>query len=211
MLSEHPTEGALLRDVFDRYLRLGNLGLLQKILDNDLRFRASRLGKLGRKTSTGALGHLLSNRVYIGDICSKGVCVAGKHDALVSRPVFDEVQKLLEEGKIRFRQRQLKSPSFELAGLVRNELGQKAHTSTGRSRRGPRYRYFVFRSRGGAKAQRMSAARFERCVRAGLDVFALWHEEHCSGPIRVRQREAIHEIVIRSDYIRVELCTDTAS
>lgn len=48
--------------------------------------------------SRGALRHLLSNRIYVGDIVHKGVAHQGQHTPILDRVTFDAAQALLEAG-----------------------------------------------------------------------------------------------------------------
>jgi DNA invertase Pin-like site-specific DNA recombinase len=69
----NPAEAVTVRAIFERYLRLGSVRLLQQELDRDgirSKRRVSRIGRVsgGRSFSRGALYELLSNPIFVGEI-----------------------------------------------------------------------------------------------------------------------------------------------
>jgi site-specific DNA recombinase len=85
------------RGIFERYLELGSV----RLLANDLRLRGiissvrvTRSGKArgGKQFSRGALYHLLSNPIYLGEIRHKRERHPGQHEAIVSRELWERVQ-----------------------------------------------------------------------------------------------------------------------
>ena len=86
-------EAATVRDIFERYLRLGSVRLLKRALDRDgvcskQRVSASGRESGGRSLSRGALYNLLSNPIYIGEIRHKGTSYPGQHTPIISRDVL---------------------------------------------------------------------------------------------------------------------------
>jgi len=141
----------IVRHVFTRYLRLGSVSLLKEELDREgiatpIRI-ASTSGKRsgGRPLSRGALYRMLANRVYIGEIAHKGKIYDGRHQAIVDRKLFDQVQAKLGDNRVRKTNgATCKQPSL-LAGLVFDGNGERL-TPTHANKKGKRYRYYISRS-----------------------------------------------------------------
>jgi site-specific DNA recombinase len=143
-------DAAMIRDIFARYLEVGNVRLLASELG------AARIHVPPRTTLTGRgfggggftrgqLYKLLSNPTYIGEIHHKDHVYKGLHPAIVDRSMWDEVQQRLADNtrgeQARFR---VKSPSL-LAGLIVDEHGGPlvaTHACKGKVR----YRYYVSRA-----------------------------------------------------------------
>jgi site-specific DNA recombinase len=84
------------------YLELGSV----RLLGNDLRergivsgARVSRNGNAGgvKPFSRGALYHLLSDPIYLGEIRHKHERHPGQHEAIVSRELWERVQQRLQD------------------------------------------------------------------------------------------------------------------
>jgi hypothetical protein len=90
------------RGIHERYLELDSV----RLLGDDLRqrgivssARVSRSGNArgGKEFSRGALCHLLSNPIYLGEIRHKHQRHPGQHEALVSRELWERVQQRLRD------------------------------------------------------------------------------------------------------------------
>lgn len=164
-LEEHPTDGVLLREIFQRYRKLGSQLLLQRSLDCEPAFRAARLGGAGKTPSRGALRHLLSNRIYLGEINNKGDWVPGLHPPLVEKDLFWAVQRIQAERSDAFFSRRRRGDEFPLRGIVFDVSGKSAHVV--KSAKGHRsYRYLQFAPTSEQdRPRRLSAQTLERRVR----------------------------------------------
>lgn len=92
-------EAETVRHIFRRYLDLGNVRLLRDELERlgivgKVRNSEARPG--GAVYSRGALYHLLSNCIYIGQTRFKGVCHEGQHEAIIDPDLWALVQANLE-------------------------------------------------------------------------------------------------------------------
>lgn len=168
-------EAKNVRHIFDRYLELSSVRLLSK--DLQARgivscIRRSNKGNVrgGKPFSRGALYHLLSNPIYVGEVSHKGQCHPGQHEAIVSRDLWERVQEKLRSGAARQGEGQkteaVKSP---LAGRFFDERGEPLYVQ-GAARGQRRYRYYVSRklvrgdSEAAASGWRISAPEIERSI-----------------------------------------------
>jgi site-specific DNA recombinase len=145
----NPVEAETVRHIFRRYLELGNVRQLQDELGRHgivgkIRNSESRPG--GAVYSRGALYHLLSNHVYIGQIAFKGVCHDGQHDGIINPELWDLVQKSLIDNKVgivqNYRRTEAELLNDRLFDGVTGEALIPVHTS----KKGRRYRYYVSQS-----------------------------------------------------------------
>jgi site-specific DNA recombinase len=123
-------EAETVRGIFGRYLELGSV----RLLGNDLRqrgivsgARVSRNGKArgGKQFSRGALYHLLSNPIYLGEIQHKHERHPGQHEAIVSRELWERVQQRLRDRGVRSGGgHKTEAPSSPLAGKLFDESGE---------------------------------------------------------------------------------------
>jgi DNA invertase Pin-like site-specific DNA recombinase len=141
-----PEEAETVRLIFRRYLELGSIRNLAEDLD-DKRIRSRRqivsTGKTrgGIRFGVGAIGYLLRNRIYVGEIAYRGAAHAGEHEPILDRALFDAVQAKLA-ASANTRHLKLRASSAILAGRIFDDRGNRmtpAHTN----KRGARYRYYV--------------------------------------------------------------------
>ena len=148
-------EARFVRDIFARYLALGNV---RRLVD-DLRERgitcpartlASGRATGGRPLSRGQLYYLLGNPIYIGRIRHRDKEYPGQHPAILDPATWEAAQRLLAENRQGAERQRSERPSL-LAGLVHDEGGQPlatSHTIKGKVR----YRYYVTgTARGGGR------------------------------------------------------------
>jgi hypothetical protein len=95
----------------------------------------------GVRFGVGALGYLLKNRIYIGEVTYRGEHHRGEHAAIVERPVFEAVQKKLS-GNAVDRQLRLRSSPAVLMGRIFDDRGNRM-SPTHANKLGVRYRYYV--------------------------------------------------------------------
>ena len=144
-------EAATVRGIFERYLELGSV----RLLANDLRLRGiissvrvTKSGKArgGQQFSRGALYHLLSNPIYLGEIRHKRQRHPGQHEAIVSRELWERVQQKLRDRGVRSGEgRKTEAPGSPLGGKLFDERGEPLYVQ-GAAKGQRRYRYYVSRS-----------------------------------------------------------------
>lgn len=168
-------EAELVRHIFERYLELGTVRKLVRDLTARGIVSATRVSKTGNQRGgnpfvRGALYHLLSNPVYIGEIRHKTERHPGQHQALISRELWDRVQGQLHSHAGRQREiRQTGAPRSPLIGRLFDEAGEPLYVQ-GAAKGQRRYRYYVSKSvvKGDSDSPemgwRLSAPEIERAV-----------------------------------------------
>lgn len=126
----------------------------------------------GKQFSRGALYHLLSNPIYLGEIRHKNERHPGQHEAIVSRELWERVQqRLRDQGARRGERRKTEAPSSPLAGKLFDESGEPLYVQ-GAAKGQRRYRYYVSRtlvkgnSEGTEQGWRISAPEIEQTISA---------------------------------------------
>ena len=89
------------------------------------------------------LSALLSNQIYVGKIKYKDELYAGEHDAIISQKIFDEVQKILAENRLKKRDKRPAKVSGILNGILRCKNCGCAMTHSKTSKSNKEYRYYV--------------------------------------------------------------------
>src|SRR5580704_1436048 len=107
-------EAAIVREIYQRYLKTGSVPKLKRELDRDgvvSKIRVSRKGirSGGLSFSRGALYELLSNPIYIGEIRHKRERHPGQHEAILDRNLWQKVQKRLRDRTDRPKEPRTKS------------------------------------------------------------------------------------------------------
>ena len=166
-------EADLVRQIYQRYLELNSVVELADELNRQghrtkIQQRTSGPHKGGCIFRRGTLYHLLSNRIYLGQMSHKGDFFPGEHPPIVGDALWDEVQDKLKVNACGTSRRlKSKQPSL-LVGLVFDGEG-RSMTPSHATKSGRRYRYYVTRSDqlDDAPAWRVSANDLERlvCVR----------------------------------------------
>ncbi|MGG5821269.1 recombinase family protein [Falsiroseomonas sp. HW251] len=160
----HPAEAARVRSIYQAYLDLGTVRLVQQHLAE-----AGILGKSGCPLARGALFHLLQNRVYRGEVPHRGNVYPGEHEAIVDAALWEAVQQRLTEGRADRRPGGHASHPSLLAGMLTDQAGQPM-VPTHATKGGRRYRYYVSNGlvtgtrEDHADALRVPAAALERVV-----------------------------------------------
>jgi site-specific DNA recombinase len=174
-------EAKVVRHIFERYLEIGNV----RALKNDLEargfvsgIRTSKKGNRhgGQPFSRGALYHLLSNPIYVGEIRHKRDRHPGQHAATISRELWDRVQERLKNQSARTdepgKTAALPSP---LAGKLYDASGEPLYVQ-GAAKGQRRYRYYVSKRLVKGEPQdadqgwRISAPEIERIVTGGVSM-----------------------------------------
>ena len=179
-------EAALIRRLFERYLALGNVRLLEAELRAGGVTLPVRVRLKTRQTfgggwfSRGQLHAILRNQIYIGRIPHGDTSYVGLHSAIVDADLWGQTQAKLTEQRQGERQRvRAASPSL-LAGKVVDAHGQPLIASHA-NKAGRRYRYYISQSpEDGTSGQgsrspalELEAAVTERIAQAFDDAFAL--------------------------------------
>jgi site-specific DNA recombinase len=140
------SEAKTIRHIFRRYLELGSINpLLADLRTSGIRTKRRSLanGRVigGIVFGRGALGHLLRNRFYIGEVKYKGEILRGEQPVILGRKLFDAVQAKLDEqrnGTLSARN----SSDAVLMGRIFDDRGNRM-TPTSKLKKGVRYRYYI--------------------------------------------------------------------
>jgi len=163
-------EAQLVRHIMQRYLAAPSVMALADELNRQgyrtkVQHRTSGPHRGGCVFRRGTLYHLLSNRIYIGQLVHKGEHHPAEHPPIISMALWDEVQdKLRASASGSSRRIRGEQPSL-LAGLLFDSEG-RAMTPTHATKGSQRYRYYVTRPDRleGSPAWRVSAHDIERLV-----------------------------------------------
>ena len=172
-----PPEAEKVRLIFSLYLELKSLPKLAVALaDRGIlsRQRSFGAGKIigGQPFRTGALSHLLANRIYIGDVRHHKQNYPGEHDAILDKSVFEAVQIELAARLNRENRTAYKSQAA-LRGLLYDSKGIRMIPSHA-NKSGLRYCYYQSwvlnqgqKEKAGVVA-RVPAQEIEEVVRAAI-------------------------------------------
>ncbi|CAA7619918.1 Resolvase [Magnetospirillum sp. LM-5] len=129
-------EAAIVRMIFERFIRIGSATLLVKELAEE------GINRRGKKLDKGGLYKLLANPLYIGKAVHKGVAYDGEHEAIIDQALWDKVRAVMEVSpRTRAGRTRAQTPAL-LKGLIFAPGGRAmtpAHTRKG----GKLYRYYV--------------------------------------------------------------------
>ncbi|MCB2075503.1 MAG: recombinase family protein [Novosphingobium sp.] len=145
-----PEHAELIRQLFHRYLAVGNVRLLAEQLEAEGTRIPQRTALTGRQMgggtfSRGQIYKILSNPIYLGEIHHRGKVYEGKHEAIIDRDLWDQVQSRLADNTQGTQRTATTKVASLLAGLVNDENGEPlvaAHACKGKQR----YRYYVSRA-----------------------------------------------------------------
>jgi DNA invertase Pin-like site-specific DNA recombinase len=170
-------DAALVRQIFDRYAKLGNVRLLTDELEDagicsPVRTAATGRSFGGQPFSRGHLYRILSNPAYIGRIDHAGRSHQANHPPIIEQELWDQVQEILAANKNGTRGPAVHEASL-LAGRLFDDRGVPmiaTHACKGKVR----YRYYVSRDlhhSGDARAAegwRLPAREIEPLVRTRI-------------------------------------------
>jgi site-specific DNA recombinase len=169
----NPEEAKLVNEIFTQYLRLGNVFDLKRYLDQKglrSKVRITALGKKhgGELFGRGALYHLLSNPIYVGEISHKKQVHPGKHEAILDRKLWEQVQAKLKSNRQSLTTRTNAQSSSMLSGLLFDATGVP-YTPQHSVKNGRRHRYYTSRatlrrSKEQPPITRISASEIEKIV-----------------------------------------------
>ena len=141
------TEADTVRHIFRRYLELGSVVATAEALDRDgVRTKVTQtkddLQRGGIAWKHGGLSHLLTNRVYVGEVRHKEQHFPGEHTGIISPEVWDAAQTQLAGNRVRRMTSSNLSHNTLLRGLLYDGLGRRMQGA--QANRGPkRYHYYV--------------------------------------------------------------------
>jgi site-specific DNA recombinase len=146
----NPEEAKLVKEIFTQYLKLGNVFDLKRYLDQKGRRSKVRITAIGKKHGgelfgRGALYHLLANPIYVGEISHKKQIHPGKHEAILDRKLWEQVQAKLRSNRQSLTARTEASSSSMLAGLLFDANGVP-YTPQHSVKKGRRHRYYTSRA-----------------------------------------------------------------
>lgn len=171
-------EAETVRAIYRRYAALASVPALQADLEQRGIVSKRRPGQAneeagGAPFSRGALYLLLQNRLYLGEICHKGTCYPGEHEAIVPSDLFIEVQAQLERNRIdRSALASVGQPSL-LTSLVWDAHGRPMTPNFSIKGKVKRYRYYASRKNEGGSIPvwRVPAGDLEELVVGRLSSF----------------------------------------
>ncbi len=169
-------EAKTVKLIYERYLELGCVRLLQQDMNNRSirsKVRVSREGRRsgGQTFSRGALYTLLANPIYVGEVRHKAVHYEGQHEPILERALWQKVQQQLQAQGAARKGITGRSAASPLAGKLFDVNGTRlvpSHTV----KNGRRYRYYVTQQlvRGGnaesANTWRLPAPEIETAIAA---------------------------------------------
>jgi len=141
------TEAEIVRYIFTRYLKLGNVTelraeLAEKGIKSKIKISEKRRKYGGVTYSRGAIYSILRNPLYIGQVRHKQETYIGQHKAIIDMDLWGAVQKKLQNGATTARGiRQSRNINL-LQGLLcdcEGTLYSPSHTN----KNGRRYRYYL--------------------------------------------------------------------
>lgn len=211
-----PEEADRVRHIFNRYLQLGSVYALQADLAKKGIRTKKRIGRDGRPMgdahfSRGALYQMLRNRIYLGEICHKGVAYPGDHDAIVDAPLYVQVGQLLDTNRSDHADGlQADHPSL-LTGIIWDGEGRRMFSAHS-CKRGVRYRYYISqqdKQRPKLKPLRIPAGELEGLILSQLAIH-LGTEPSKVMP-RGELRQHVEGLMVKSDKVVITFSSRNGS
>lgn len=145
-------EAETVKQIFDLYLRLGNVRLVKSECDRiglktKVRLHGGKI-KGGTGFSRGHLYSVLNNPLYAGKVKYKDELYDGQHDAIIDPETWEMVQRKLEESAVDRTSNTNQKQVNLLTGFVYDETGQLLKTNY-TIKQEKRYRYYVSTCQGG--------------------------------------------------------------
>ena len=209
-------EAELVRTIMELYLGLGSVTEVADELNRQghrtkVQQRASGPHRGGCIFRRGTLYHLLSNRIYIGELSHKGEHFPAEHLPIVPIELFGRVQaKLADNASGTSRRLRARQPSL-LTGLAFDGEG-RAMTPSHATKQARRYRYYVTRPDqiDGTPAWRVSAHDLERLVCQGLSDLLMDRSRLCNLVVDA-SAEVVHRLLGNADLIAASLRSGPAA
>lgn len=210
-----PPEAEKVELIFRLYLEIKSLPKLAKRLSEmGINSRTRRYGEGktigGTPFRTGALSHLLSNRVYIGDVRHHKQHFPGEHEPFLERELFEKVQSELAT-RLNRKCTSAHPSGMLLKGVLFDSNGNRM-VPTHANKAGIRYRYYqswVLAQGQKDKAgivNRVPAQEIEQVVLNGLsEKFARQNDANGSDIIEASVVERIERIDVLQDNLKIKL------
>ncbi len=138
-------EAKTIQHIYSQYLELGCVRLLKEDLDRRGIHSKTRGQKGGCSFSRGTLYRILSNPIYIGQICHKGTCHTGQHEAIIEQELWEQVQKLMASNSAEHKSSSCNTKSSPLTNKLFDVSGERL-VSVHVNKKGRRYRYYISQS-----------------------------------------------------------------
>ncbi|MBI1188889.1 MAG: hypothetical protein GC206_16410 [Alphaproteobacteria bacterium] len=209
-LHVNAAEAETVRAIFQRYRKSQSVYALRDALDRDgirSKLWVSRAGRTigGAALTHGALYHILSSRLYIGEIVHRGKVYRGQHGAIIDADTFEAVQCKLADGAPAMPSTTTKGHRLSLLGRLFDDAGHPM-THAHANKRGRRYHYYVStavnaRKPAGSLA-RVSAPGLETAIRELVSplLSAEWRPH-----ARDRVLPALQRIVLSKGHVKLDL------
>jgi site-specific DNA recombinase len=209
------TEAKLLCHIFTRYLALDSVLNLADELNRQshrtkVQQRVSGPHRGGCAFRRGTLYHMLSNRIYRGELVHKGQHFAAEHDAIVPKGLWDDVQALLKANASGYSKRiGTKHPSL-LVRLVYDGEGRPM-TPSHATKTGRRYRYYITRPDmlDGSPAWRVSGHDLEKLVCERLSIQLSDQQFLCDLAGEV-DTETVRQMLAKADLLAATMRSGSA-
>ena len=213
-----PPEAEKVKLMFALYLELKSLPKLVKALADRGMLSRQRFygeGKTigGQPFRTGALSHLLANRIYVGDVRHHKQTYPGEHQAILDNSIFDAVQAELAARLNRENRTSYKSHA-PLRGLLFDSNGIRMSPSHA-NKSGLRYCYYqswVLNQGQKEKAgivNRVPAPEIERVVKAAVLERRSVNTSDTNPDVTVHAwTECIERVDVQADHLTIILKAD---
>lgn len=178
-LVPNKNEAKIVRWLFESYLTEKSYCVLQKRMKEMGVMRRERVSKRGRTIVSrpihaSAVWHMLGNPIYVGDVRHNGKIFPGKHEAIVSRQLWDRIQFLRTQ---RARKKVVELYKTDLLrGLMYDSFGRLLGILRDWRQCDRPYRYYIsnqneWGKRHNVKRLRTSADELETLVLSGICAF----------------------------------------
>jgi DNA invertase Pin-like site-specific DNA recombinase len=161
-----PVAAKTVRHIFEQYLEFGCVPKLNTYLEKNHIF-----GKQQKPFSRGALYHILTSRIYLGEIVHRKQTFPGQHQGIIDRDLWEKVAAKLKDNDPVANKQPRATESSLLAGLLFDAAGVR-YTPTHAVKKGKRYRYYtsqsVIQHKEPSGIARIPARELERIVEARI-------------------------------------------
>jgi len=207
-------EAARVRLIYESYLKLGSVSVLEAFLEaEDIRSKTwttkGGQSKGGARLWRGALFHLLKSRLYLGEIPHGEKSYPGSHPAIIEAELFERVQARLAEQRRERRDRPTRAATMALKGLIFDADGQPMSPAFSYGRGGRLYRYYVSAP---LQQGRASAGHDDDLRRIAADAVEGLVRDRLAGLVRAAPDASLAEIIgavrridVGSDLVRLTL------
>lgn len=199
-------EAAVVRRIFQTYLTVPSVYDLVKTLEcDDVRSKSwttkAGVAKGGIPLTRSALFHMLSSRVYLGEIVHHDKVHDGLHDAIIDRDLVDAVAAKLAVNSVARRDAIGKAASSPLTGRLFDDLGQAFSPSSGRGKRGKLYRYYIAMDLQRGRTRKPEPDRIARLSAPAVEEFlAAFLTRLCKRPFAASElADALYRVEMRKD------------